>query len=93
MICSGEIMSFVVSNKNRLAVDVINNLIAHCCWMNIHTVAPHRVVFETRVADGYDACWTEDGSKVCGYTKFWYLYVQILSLDIYILDFQESISI
>jgi hypothetical protein len=42
-------------NKNRLGVDVINNLIAHYCCMNIHVVAPHRVVFEIRVADGYGA--------------------------------------
>jgi hypothetical protein len=59
-------MFFLDSNKNRLAVDVINNLIAHCCWMNIHTVAPHGVVFEIRVVDGYGARWTEDGSKVRG---------------------------
>ncbi|WJX69711.1 hypothetical protein P8452_53915 [Trifolium repens] len=51
------------SNKNRLAMDVINNLIAHCCWMNIHIVPPHGNVFEIRVADGYGARWTEDGSK------------------------------
>jgi hypothetical protein len=59
-------MFFPDSNKNRLAVDVINNLIAHCCWMNIHIVPPHGNVFEIRVADGYGARWTEDGSKVCG---------------------------
>lgn len=57
------------SNKNRLAVDVINNLIAHCCWMNIHTVAPHGVVFEIRVVDGYGARWTEDGSKFIGFLE------------------------
>jgi hypothetical protein len=66
-------MFFPDSNKNRLAMDVINNLIAHCCWMNIHIVPPHGNVFEIRVAGGYGARWTEDGSKVCGYTKFWYL--------------------
>ncbi|RDY03807.1 hypothetical protein CR513_12563, partial [Mucuna pruriens] len=51
------------SNKNRLAMDVINRLIAHCCWLNVHTVPPHGVIFEIRVADGYGARWTEDGSK------------------------------
>ncbi|XP_020224690.1 uncharacterized protein LOC109806638 isoform X3 [Cajanus cajan] len=51
------------TNKNRLAMDVINRLIAHCCWLNVHTVPPHGVVFEIRVADGYGARWTEDGSK------------------------------
>lgn len=61
-------MFFLDSDKNRLAVDVINRLIAHCCWLNVHTVPPHGVVFEIRVADGYGARWTEDGSKVCGYT-------------------------
>lgn len=49
-------------------MDVISHLIEHCCWMNIHIVPPHGVVFEIRVADGYGARWTEDGSKVCGYT-------------------------
>ncbi|OIW03756.1 hypothetical protein TanjilG_30032 [Lupinus angustifolius] len=53
------------SNKNRLAMNVINYLIGHCCWMNLHAVSPHGVVFEIRVADGYGARWTEDGSKVC----------------------------
>ncbi|KAG4955509.1 hypothetical protein JHK84_041490 [Glycine max] len=55
------------SNKNRLAMDVINRLISHCCWLNVYTVPPHGVVFEIRVANGYGARWTEDGSKVCGY--------------------------
>ncbi|KAL5057808.1 hypothetical protein RYX36_029412 [Vicia faba] len=44
-------------------MDVINNLIAHCSWMNIHIVPPHGAVFEIRVADGYGARWNEDGSK------------------------------
>ncbi|CAL5200060.1 unnamed protein product [Lathyrus oleraceus] len=57
------------SNKNRLAMDVINNLIAHCCWMNIHIVPPHGVVFEIRVADGYGARWNEDGSKFIGFLE------------------------
>ncbi|XP_027340430.1 uncharacterized protein LOC113853920 isoform X2 [Abrus precatorius] len=57
------------SNKNRLAMDAINNLIAHCCWLNMHTVPPHGVVFEIRVADGYGARWTEDGSKFIGFLE------------------------
>ncbi|XP_058748790.1 uncharacterized protein LOC131621758 isoform X2 [Vicia villosa] len=57
------------SNKNRLAMDVINNLIAHCCWMNIHIVPPHGAVFEIRVADGYGARWNEDGSKFIGFLE------------------------
>ncbi|XP_061365169.1 uncharacterized protein LOC133308551 [Gastrolobium bilobum] len=57
------------SNKNKLAMDVINRLIAHCCWLNIHTVAPHGVVFEIRVADGYGARWTEDGTKFIGFLE------------------------
>ncbi|RYQ98268.1 hypothetical protein Ahy_B08g094322 isoform B [Arachis hypogaea] len=51
------------SNKNRLAMDVIKRLIAHCCWVNMHVVPPHGTVFEIRVAEGYGARWTEDGSK------------------------------
>ncbi|XP_029126156.1 uncharacterized protein LOC109793285 isoform X1 [Cajanus cajan] len=58
------------TNKNRLAMDVINRLIAHCCWLNVHTVPPHGVVFEIRVADGYGARWTEDGSKYDSMFKF-----------------------
>ncbi|XP_045799918.1 uncharacterized protein LOC123894083 [Trifolium pratense] len=57
------------SNKNKLAMDVINNLIEHCCWMNIHIVPPHGNVFEIRVADGYGARWTEDGSKFIGFLE------------------------
>ncbi|KAK7272004.1 hypothetical protein RJT34_28326 [Clitoria ternatea] len=57
------------SNKNRLALDVINHLIAHCCWMNMHIVPPHGAVFEIRVADGYGARWTEDGSKFIGFLE------------------------
>ncbi|CAL0322097.1 unnamed protein product [Lupinus luteus] len=57
------------SNKNRLAMNVINHLIEHCCWMNLHAVSPHGVVFEIRVADGYGARWTEDGSKFIGFLE------------------------
>ncbi|XP_022631920.1 uncharacterized protein LOC106778442 isoform X2 [Vigna radiata var. radiata] len=57
------------SNKNRLAKDAINRLIAHCCWLNVHTVPPHGVVFEIRVADGYGARWNEDGSKFIGFLE------------------------
>ncbi|XP_059654769.1 uncharacterized protein LOC132301528 isoform X3 [Cornus florida] len=51
------------SDKNRLAVDVITRLIDHCCWQNMHIVPPHGVVFEIRIADGYGARWSEDGTK------------------------------
>ncbi|KAK7325084.1 hypothetical protein VNO77_29153 [Canavalia gladiata] len=57
------------SNKNRLAMEVINRLIARCCWLNMHTVPPHGVVFEIRDADGYGARWTEDGSKFIGFLE------------------------
>ncbi|QCE09103.1 uncharacterized protein LOC114183748 [Vigna unguiculata] len=57
------------SNKNRLAKDAINRLIAHCCWLNVHIVPPHGVVFEIRVADGYGARWNEDGSKFIGFLE------------------------
>lgn len=85
-------MFFLDSNKNRLAVDVINKLIAHCCWMNIHTVPPHGVVFEIRVADGYGARWSEDGCKVCGYTKLWYL-LYLINLFIVCSNFSIGCSI
>uniref|UniRef100_K7M3K3 ASCH domain-containing protein n=1 Tax=Glycine max TaxID=3847 RepID=K7M3K3_SOYBN len=62
------------SNKNKLAMIVINRLMAYCCWLNVHTVPPHGVVFEIRVAGGYGARWTEDGSKPYmqdGHSKGW----------------------
>ncbi|CAK7322658.1 unnamed protein product [Dovyalis caffra] len=51
------------STKNRLAMDVIDRLIASCCWSNIHIVPQHGAVFEIRVADGYGARWSKDGTK------------------------------
>ncbi|KAJ7947475.1 RNA-binding ASCH domain protein [Quillaja saponaria] len=57
------------SDKNTIAMDVINNIIAHCCWLNVHIVPPHGAVFEIRVADGYGARWTKDGSKFIGFLE------------------------
>ncbi|KAJ6741266.1 RNA-BINDING ASCH DOMAIN PROTEIN [Salix purpurea] len=51
------------STKNRLAMNVISHLIASCRWSNIHVVPQHGAVFEIRVADGYGACWSMDGTK------------------------------
>lgn len=57
--------SYIVdSTKNRLAMNVISRLIASCCWSNIHVVPQHGAVFEIRVADGYGARWSKDGTKV-----------------------------
>ncbi|XP_048332696.2 uncharacterized protein LOC107422004 isoform X5 [Ziziphus jujuba] len=52
------------SNKNKLALDVIIHLVTNCCWLNVHIVPPHGEVFEIRVADGYGARWSKDGSQV-----------------------------
>ena len=52
------------STKNRLAMNVISHLIASCRWSNIHVVPQHGAVFEIRVADGYGARWSMDGTKV-----------------------------
>ncbi|KAI5351077.1 hypothetical protein L3X38_003968 [Prunus dulcis] len=57
------------SSKNRLALDVISRLMTHCCWLNVHSVQPHGVVFEIRVAEGYGARWSEDGSKFIGFLE------------------------
>ncbi|KAJ0093642.1 hypothetical protein Patl1_26488 [Pistacia atlantica] len=57
------------SDKNRLAMDVICRLIAHCCWLNVHIVQPHGIVFEIRVADGYGARWSKDGTKFIGFLE------------------------
>ncbi|KAM3374426.1 putative protein isoform X1 [Capsicum galapagoense] len=57
------------SDKNKAALDVISNLITRCCWMNVHIVPPHGVVFEIRVANGYGARWSKDGSKFIGFLE------------------------
>ncbi|XP_060171839.1 uncharacterized protein LOC132603001 isoform X2 [Lycium barbarum] len=57
------------SDKNRVALDVISDLITCCCWMNVHVVPPHGVVFEIRVANGYGARWSKDGSKFIGFLE------------------------
>lgn len=57
------------TNKNMFAVDVINRLIAHSCWLNMHIVPPHGVIFEIRVTDGYGARWSEDGTKFIGFLE------------------------
>ncbi|KAJ6959131.1 hypothetical protein NC653_037432 [Populus alba x Populus x berolinensis] len=44
-----------ILQKNRLAMDVINRLIAASCWQNIHAVPQHGAVFGIRVVDGYGA--------------------------------------
>ena len=45
-------------------MDAITRVIANCCWLNMHIVPPHGAVFEIRVADGYGARWSQDGTKV-----------------------------
>ncbi|XP_022992291.1 uncharacterized protein LOC111488653 isoform X3 [Cucurbita maxima] len=57
------------SDKNRLAMNTIVHLIAHCCWLNIHMVAPHGIVFEIRIAEGYGARWSNDGNKFIGFLE------------------------
>ncbi|XP_048332695.2 uncharacterized protein LOC107422004 isoform X3 [Ziziphus jujuba] len=57
------------SNKNKLALDVIIHLVTNCCWLNVHIVPPHGEVFEIRVADGYGARWSKDGSQFIGFLE------------------------
>ncbi|XP_022953535.1 uncharacterized protein LOC111456052 isoform X2 [Cucurbita moschata] len=57
------------SDKNRLAMNTIVHLIAHSCWLNIHMVAPHGIVFEIRIAEGYGARWSNDGNKFIGFLE------------------------
>lgn len=59
----GVFLVEVILQKNRLAMDVINCLIAACCWQNIHAVPQHGAVFEIRVVHGYGAHWSKDGTK------------------------------
>ncbi|KAJ3671525.1 hypothetical protein LUZ60_007604 [Juncus effusus] len=55
--------------KNKLALDVINRLLNNCCFMNIHFIQPYNSVFEIRVAEGYGARWSSDGSKFIGFLE------------------------
>nr|XP_043630512.1 uncharacterized protein LOC122601843 [Erigeron canadensis] len=57
------------SRKNMLALKVISHLIAHCCWLNVHNVAPHGAVFEIRVQDGYGARWSLNPTKFIGFLE------------------------
>lgn len=66
MICGFDVRfsAFADVDKNRLGMDVIIRLMNQCCWMNIHIVPPHGIVFEIRDALGYGARWSADGRKV-----------------------------
>ncbi|KAL4310061.1 hypothetical protein GQ457_01G023610 [Hibiscus cannabinus] len=57
------------SNKNDLAMGVILNLTTNSCWLNVYTVQPHGDVFEIRVAEGYGARWSKDGTKFIGFLE------------------------
>ncbi|TYH83579.1 hypothetical protein ES332_D02G141600v1 [Gossypium tomentosum] len=57
------------SNKNKLAMGVIMDLISNSCWLNMYTVQPHGDVFEIRVAEGYGARWSKDGYKFIGFLE------------------------
>ncbi|XP_076910774.1 uncharacterized protein LOC143568509 isoform X2 [Bidens hawaiensis] len=57
------------SHKNMLALKVINHLIAHCCWLNVHIVPPHGPVFEIRAQDGYGARWSLNTTKFIGFLE------------------------
>lgn len=59
-----HLFAFADSNKNKIAMNVISHLISHCCWLNVHILPSHEAVFEIRVADGYGARWSKDGTKV-----------------------------
>ncbi|KAL1191177.1 hypothetical protein V5N11_014241 [Cardamine amara subsp. amara] len=56
-------------DKNRLAAEIINGFVDHSCWMNIHIVPPHGEVFEIRVAQGYGARWSREGTKFIGFLE------------------------
>ncbi|XP_038690740.1 uncharacterized protein LOC119989356 isoform X4 [Tripterygium wilfordii] len=56
-------------DKNRHAMEVISRLMSNCCWINVHIVPPHGVVFEIRVASGYGARWSKDGNKFIGFLE------------------------
>lgn len=57
------------SCKNMVALNIINHLIDHCCWLNVHIVPPHGPVFEIRVHDGYGARWSLNSTKFIGFLE------------------------
>ncbi|KAF9618639.1 hypothetical protein IFM89_002334 [Coptis chinensis] len=57
------------SNKNRLALGVISHLVTHSSWINIHYIQPDGCILEIRVAEGYGARWSKDGSKFIGFVE------------------------
>nr|CAD1819926.1 unnamed protein product [Ananas comosus var. bracteatus] len=57
------------ANKNQLASEVVNRLLADCCWMNVHLIHSNDCVFEIRVREGYGARWSKDGSKFIGFLE------------------------
>ncbi|XP_006597056.1 uncharacterized protein [Glycine max] len=75
-------------NENGLT-DGARALAKHACrsssgyWGSLNG----NVVFEIRVANGYGARWTEDGSKVCGYPLNSGIYLLPLQVYACLLDF------
>ncbi|XP_022857963.1 uncharacterized protein LOC111378916 isoform X3 [Olea europaea var. sylvestris] len=57
------------SEKNKVAMDIVNCLLTRCSWLNMHIVPPHGVVFEIRIKDGYGARWSADGTKFIGFLE------------------------
>lgn len=57
------------SDKNKFAMDVISDLIAHSHWLNVHVVQPHGTVFEIRKTLGYGDRWSKDGTKFIGFLE------------------------
>ncbi|KAG0490504.1 hypothetical protein HPP92_007367 [Vanilla planifolia] len=57
------------SEKNRLALEHVQQMLNDCCWMNIYMVQPHGVVFEVRLRLGFGARWSMDGSKFIGFLE------------------------
>ncbi|XP_020884209.1 uncharacterized protein LOC9317972 isoform X3 [Arabidopsis lyrata subsp. lyrata] len=70
-VLQGSVFFFLFSDsdKNKCAMKIINRFIGHCCWMNVHIVPPHGEVFEIRVAQGFGARWSRDGTKFIGFLE------------------------
>lgn len=75
---------FLDSNKNKLAMGVIMDLISNSCWLNMYTLQPHGDVFEIRVAEGYGARWSKDSNKVNIYPQNSSAYVYIYGFGIHL---------
>eukprot|EP00899_Mesostigma_viride_P013665 jgi/Mesvir1/2229/Mv14006-RA.1 len=58
-----------VAQKNARAAQVVDTILQGATWMNVHRLPHDLPVFEARVAQGYGARWSADGSQFRGFVE------------------------